>query len=224
MSYCEEIRAQFSEYLDGAVDGTAMQAIAAHLERCRECHQEFAAWRDMQASLAVLGPAKAPADLALRLRVAISHERARTQRTLFHGLDLLWQDTVGPVLLRAAAGLASTIVLLGTGALLLGLLSTPVPLVADDQTSNTTSPRYLYSSVQPHPMVLDHDGIVLVEAFVDGQGHIYDYRILSGPDTPQIRTAIADRLLFSVYEPARFFGQPVRGRVLLSFAGISVHG
>jgi hypothetical protein len=31
-------------------------------------------------------------------------------------------------------------------------------------------------------------------------------------------------LLFSRFEPARFFGQPVRGLAVLSFAGVSVRG
>jgi hypothetical protein len=31
-------------------------------------------------------------------------------------------------------------------------------------------------------------------------------------------------LLFSVFEPARRFGQPVRGLAVLSFSGVSVRG
>ena len=77
MSKCSSVRAQFSEYLDGALTGVAMQGVAAHLESCRKCSVEFERWRSAQRTLADLGPAKAPADLALRLRVAIRSEERR---------------------------------------------------------------------------------------------------------------------------------------------------
>jgi len=222
--HCKHIREYLSAYLDGALNESAI-TVATHLDCCSSCHQEFAAWRSMQSRLALLGRVKAPANLAQRLRLAIANERALQQRRLFEGLTSLWSDSISPVFYRAAAGMASTAVLMGVLCLLLTAISTPTLLVADDQPiGNATSPQYLYSSVQPQTLHMDHDDNLLVEAYVNTQGHIYDYRILSGPDTPEIRTSINDRLLFSVYQPAQFFGQPVRGHVLISFAGISVHG
>ena len=35
---------------------------------------------------------------------------------------------------------------------------------------------------------------------------------------------VENLLLFSVFEPARFFGQPVRGLAVMSFSGVSVSG
>jgi len=35
---------------------------------------------------------------------------------------------------------------------------------------------------------------------------------------------IENLLLFSLFEPARFFGQPVRGLAVISFTGVSVKG
>jgi anti-sigma factor RsiW len=233
VNICKHIQSQFSDYLDGAVTGNAMQAISAHFEVCPACRNEFSSLRAMQTSLSHLGPAKAPAHLAQRLRAAIAQERARRQHSLLHGLAHLWHSTsrlwnssIGPIVYRAAAGAASTAVLMGAGALLLGALYNPEPLVAsnDQPIGDATSPHFLYSSVPTQPIHIGNDGTLLVEAYVNRDGHIYDYQILSGPDTPQVRSAIDNQLLFSVYEPARFYGQPVRGRVLISFAGISVHG
>ena len=48
MSKCSSVRAQFSEYLDGALTGVAMQGVAAHLESCRKCSVEFERWRSAQ--------------------------------------------------------------------------------------------------------------------------------------------------------------------------------
>jgi len=59
---------------------------------------------------------------------------------------------------------------------------------------------------------------------VNAQGRVYDYNIVSGPDDPAVHNQIVDQLLMSVYEPASVFGAPVRGRVVLTFSGISVHG
>ena len=72
---CTRIQSSFSAYLDGAVNGQQMQEIARHLETCGHCAGEFDSLRAVQQSLAVLGPAKAPADLGMKLRLAISHER-----------------------------------------------------------------------------------------------------------------------------------------------------
>ena len=60
---------------------------------------------------------------------------------------------------------------------------------------------------------------VVVEAYVNDAGQVYDYRILSGPTDPATRSEVENLLLFSVFEPARFFGQPVRGLAVLSFSG-----
>jgi hypothetical protein len=65
---------------------------------------------------------------------------------------------------------------------------------------------------------------VVVEAYVNGAGQVYDYRIVSGPTDPATRSQIENMLLFSVFEPAKFFGQPVRGLAVLSFSGIAVRG
>ena len=64
---CTRTQSSFSAYLDGAVSGHQMQAIARHLDACDDCSREFASLRTMQQSLAMLGPAKAPADLGMKL-------------------------------------------------------------------------------------------------------------------------------------------------------------
>jgi len=47
---------------------------------------------------------------------------------------------------------------------------------------------------------------------------------VSGPTDQQTRAEVENLLLFSVFEPARFFGQPVRGLAVMSFSGVSVRG
>jgi hypothetical protein len=64
----------------------------------------------------------------------------------------------------------------------------------------------------------------VVEAYINNEGEVYDYRIVSGPNDGATRAEVENLLLFSVFEPARFFGQPVRGLAVLSFSGVSVRG
>jgi hypothetical protein len=247
MKQCSSTRAKFSSYLDGALTGVEMQKIAAHLDSCTACSSEFLTWRQMQTALADLGPAKAPADLALRLRVALSQEQARTPRQSFARWQVRWQNTVAPFLLRASAGFASAVLLIGSAALLIGAVASPEPVEARDEPADAaTSPRFLYSMIESNaPQVAPDDddaallrsngtatlsakdasgNPIVVEAYVNPQGRVYDYRIISGPNDASSRAQVENLLLFSVFEPARVFGEPVRGVAVLSFSGVSVQG
>ena len=51
----------------------------------------------LQRVLTSIGPAKPPADLGLRLRVAISQEKARTTRRRIEAWQLYWENTLSPV-------------------------------------------------------------------------------------------------------------------------------
>jgi hypothetical protein len=59
---------------------------------------------------------------------------------------------------------------------------------------------------------------------VNSEGKVYDYRIVSGPESSAVQSQVVDQLLTSVFQPASVFGAPVRGRVVLTFSGISVRG
>ncbi len=221
---CQKCQSSFSAYLDGAVSGQQMQQIAQHLEACTTCADEFSGLRAMQRSLATLGPAKAPADLGLKLRLAISHEQARRRSSWLDSVSLKWENSVRPMLLQVSAGFASAVLLIGGIGLLLGMVAAPEPVMANDEPLGAmTSPHYLYSTVSPGAIVSNHDSVIVVEAYVNDLGRVYDYNIVSGPVDPAVRSQIADQLLMSVFEPASVFGAPVRGRVVLTFSGVSVH-
>jgi len=211
---CLKCRSSFSAYLDGDVSGKQMQKIAKHLETCNDCTHEFAAWRAMQRSLSSLGPAKAPADLGLKLRLAISHEHAKRKSNWLDTISVRWENAIRPMLVQVSAGFAGAVVLVGSIALLLGIVAAPEPVMANDEPLGAmTAPHYLYSSV-PRAIVTDRDA----------QGKVYDYNLVSGPETAAVQTQIVDQLLTSVFQPASVFGAPVRGRVVLTFSGISVRG
>jgi hypothetical protein len=105
------------------------------------------------------------------------------------------------------------------------MVAAPQPVMANDEPLGAmTVPHYLYSATSPNAIVTDHDTAIIVEAYVNDQGRVYDYNIVSGPEDKAVQNQIVDQLLLSVFEPARVFGLPVRGRVVLTFSGISVQG
>jgi hypothetical protein len=204
-----------------------MQQIAAHLEHCRVCAQEWTSLRETQTSLATLGPVPAPPDLLLRVRVAVSQERARARRRPLEKWNLAWKNTVGPFVMQASAGFASAVLLMGTVIVLATMFAQPETAQAskDEPLGNPTAPRLVsLSTGVGRNEIGDTSGPVVVEAYVNGEGKMYDYRIVSGPTDAATRAQIENLLLTSRFDPARFFGQPVRGLAVISFSGVSVRG
>ena len=225
MNGCNSIQARFTEYLDGRLTGHEMQRIAAHLEDCRQCAGEWSELRRMQKSLSELGPVPEPEGLLLRIRVAVSQERARSRKGVLETWKLTWNNTVGPFLLQAAAGFASAVLLLGTVTLLVGMVASPeVAQAHDEPLGMATAPRFMYLSGASNNNMADVGGPVVVEAYINDAGEVYDYHIVSGPVDDATRSQVENLLLWSHFEPARFFGQPVRGLAVLSFSGVSVRG
>ena len=227
MSSCNSIQLKFSEYLDGRLTGVEMQDIASHLAACRGCSDEWTGLKKTQMVLASLGPVPQPKDLLLRVRVAVSQERARSRRSILQSCKLTWDNTVGPFLLQAAAGFASAVLLLGTVTVLVGMFTRPEAARGEDEPIGMASaPHFLYTSsaVSSNDQIPGLAGPVVVEAYINGQGEVYDYRIVSGPVDENTRAQVVNMLLWSHFEPARFFGQPVRGLAVLSFSGVSVRG
>jgi anti-sigma factor RsiW len=227
MSGCSVVQEKFTEYLDGRLNGREMQLVAAHLDECGDCSGEWVSLRQTQASLAVLSPVPEPRDLLLRIRVAVSQERARSRRSALEGWNLAWKNTVGPFLLQAGAGFASACLLLGSIIVLVTMFAQPEMAQAskDEPLGNPTAPRLVsLSSDAVDSQIGALSAPVVVEVSINGAGEMYDYRIVSGPNDAATRSQIEDMLLMSKFEPARFFGQPVRGLAVLSFSGVSVRG
>ena len=227
MTGCKAMQEKFSGYLAGRLNGREMQQIAAHLEACRGCDREFAALRHAQSSLATLGAVAEPKDLLLRIRVAVSQERARSRRNTLQAWKLAWKNTVGPFVLQASAGFASAVLLMGTVIVLATMFAQPEAAQAsqDEPLGNPTAPRLVsFSTGVGRTEIGDGSAPVVVEAYVNDEGKMYDYRIVSGPTDGNTRAQIENLLLNSRFEAAKFFGQPVRGLVVVSFAGVSVRG
>ncbi len=223
-STCEISRAHFSEYLDGALDGRTMADLAAHLECCAVCHEEFEALRSVQSLLGELGPAAQPVDLQAQLRDALASEFRRGNYLSPWGrLKSFAETTLAPACVRLSAGLAAAVVLLGTTTWIVGMAA---PVQANDsRMADFHAPRFLYSEVAPQPIASPRNFVaVMVEAKINAEGRVYDYSILEGPRDSATRARVEENLLTSVFKPATVFGEPVPGHAMITYTAVSVRG
>jgi len=223
---CAEYKKLFSLYLDGQVSGAEMFALTRHMEACPDCTREYAELRRTQQLLAQLGKAKAkaPADLALRLRVAISRETAQARRSRFEGALVRMSNALNAFMVPATAGALTAVLIFG---LLLGFFALPQRLEA----SSSDVPLMFYTGPQLEQSVFGTslgsigDNSVVIEAFVDANGRVEDYRILSEPDDAQaVMSQVKNLLIFTTFRPALSMGRPTSGRAVISFSKISVKG
>ncbi|MBV9073030.1 MAG: zf-HC2 domain-containing protein [Acidobacteria bacterium] len=213
---CKQAKSMFSSYLDGAMNGQEMRSIAAHLEKCGMCQSGYLSLQRTQGLLSSLGTRKAPADLQLRLRVAIQAEKARSASRTLQNLGLRIEHAINSFMLPATAGLVTAVIMFGV---LIGCFARPV-VGNDVPTALYTPPRL---AAGPYA-IQGLDGPVLIEASVDANGRVLDYRILSGHDSDSLRMKIDNALIFTTFEPARAFGEPASGHVVLAFATVNVKG
>ena len=221
---CTDARQLFSPYLDGAVTGTQMYGLQDHLENCSACRKEYALLRRTQQLMAQLGRPQVPSDLGLKLRLAASREAARAREPWFQGLRLRLQNTMNTFMLPATAGVLSALVIFG---FVMALLAVPVRVQAsndDVPLMVQTAPELQQSAFGSTLSSISADSLV-IETYVDANGRVQDYQILSdSKDSQEILPQVKRMLIFTTFRPAMFMGRPTSGRAVLSFSKISVRG
>lgn len=221
---CTETKSLLSLYLDGAVTGRQMAEIDEHRKSCPSCAHEYEALRLTQVAVASVGRRQPPPDLALRLRVALSHEIARQKRPVFEGLMTRFDNALRGIMVPATAGALTAIAFL---AILLSFFAVPTTVQArsaDVPTMLYTQPELRFTAFGWQASAIEADSLV-VDVSVDANGRVQDYRIISAPsDSSEIMTQLNNMLIFTQFRPATSFGKPIAGRALLSFAKINVKG
>src|ERR1700687_4091617 len=197
---CAEAKELLSPYLDGAVTGTEMQALREHLDGCAECLREYTLLRQTQQLVIGLGRVKEPADLGLKLRLAISREAAERRRP-YEGLRVRVENTLQAFLGPATAGLACGVVIFGLVAAILAIPgqlqanNEDVPLVLNTGPVLQESSFGTLSSINAESLV--------IEAYVDSNGRVEDYKILSDPGASQeLLPQLKRMLIFTTFRPA----------------------
>ena len=131
------------------------------------------------------------------------------------------EDALNAFMVPATAGVLSAIVFFG---LLIGLFALPVQANNDVPTMLYTPPVLAQSPFSNGMERINAESIV-IEAYIDANGRVQDYRILPAPnETDEIKPQLENMLIFTTFRPATAFGQPTSGRAVLSFSKINVKG
>jgi hypothetical protein len=217
-----EAESMFSPYLDGAVTGTEMLALTQHLDNCARCQGRYVSLRQSQQLLTNMRRRKAPDDLALKLRLAMSREVAQSKRPYFDDLRFRMENAIQAFMVPATAGLATAVVIFG---FLMGFLALPLQADNSDVPLMLNTAPQLQQSAFGTALESIADDSLVIEAYVDSNGRVQDYRVLSSPqDAKGLPPQVKNMLIFTTFRPATFMGQPRSGRAVLSFSKISVKG
>jgi anti-sigma factor RsiW len=216
---CASVQGLLSAFMDSETSWQETAHVESHLEHCGACRQELDGLAAVRNFVASSEPPAAPEGLALQVRVLLS----RTLNT-----DYAWRfkflvtDFVKPFAIRAAVGASVTAVLFAV--MLVGLVanqplmaSDTVPLAAVRQPVRPTEAAKLWLAGTewdrpPEPL--------LIEAYVDGEGRAYDYRVIEGELTPEVDRWVWERLYYAQFSPETRFGVAVSSSIMLSFVAV----
>jgi hypothetical protein len=219
---CIQAKSLLSPYLDGMLTGKQMLALGAHLDSCMNCSQEFETLRRTQRLLVSAGRRKAPEDLALKLRVAISREMAQSRQPYLSGWRVRMDNLLKAFMVPATAGLLSAVVMFGV---FMGYLAIPLPVKSADVPLTFSTTPQLEESAFGTTLDSIKDDSIVIEAYVGSNGRVEDYRVLSNPENPKdLPTQVKNMLIFTTFRPATFMGQPTSGTAVVSFSRINVKG
>jgi hypothetical protein len=219
---CPQAKRLFSPYLDGAVTGTEMLALQNHFADCAGCSGEYQSLRESQRLLMSVARPKAPADLGLKLRVAISREAAQAKRPPFEGWLVRFENSLRAHMVPATAGFLTAFIIFGIAMVYFVAPSTlrannDVPLVMVNTAPQLEQSAFGMDTINAESLV--------IEAYVDANGRVQDYRILSDSNASKdVLPEVKRMLIFTTFRPALSMGRPTPSRAVLSFSKISVKG
>ncbi len=212
---CIEIRSHFSDTLDGLCGPDAFRSVRFHLNYCAACREELEHCEMLQADLQGLPRRQVPPELALRLRVRLSQE---LHRNLLGRLRVRFENALGPLLLPASTGVMTAMVCFG---LILGSRVTPVTNTPDVPFQIGTPPRV--RDLAPINLSTGDQAVVVV-TYINADGRVKDYKVLSGQPSPELTRRLDRMLYFSLFQPATTLGKPTDGQMVLSLRRITVRG
>lgn len=205
------------------------EAVAAHVENCRDCQLESADLASMRAGLSTLPKVAPPPMLHTRLQVIASRERSRflLRRTLAirfrefaSRMKLLFDTLLKPLAVPATGGLLSSFLCFGV---IVGSLHIDLPYGNDIPIGLFTS--VVLDDPSPFPSQFSTNRRdVLVQLTVDEKGNVSDFTLPQGAGSSEDMREIGNLVLYSSFRPATRFGQPVTGKILVNLQYMRVKG
>ncbi|HBY58876.1 MAG TPA: hypothetical protein DEH78_03585 [Solibacterales bacterium] len=221
---CESVVQRIAEFLDDRLPMGDRRAVADHLGTCRTCGPHYAEMQRLRSSLRALPKRPAPAQLKAALRVVASRElkRAAARRDVrsfvrytLESLALTFDNLMRPIALPAFGGICAAIILF------CALVPSFTPGRLHIQITGDV-PTQLYTTaslMEAEAPDFTTDEIVL-ELDINGSGRMVDYTVEKGANwmrDASVRRSIEYSLLLARFTPATTFGQPMNGKVRISF-------
>jgi hypothetical protein len=230
---CREAERHLPGYVDGAIESANHAGVREHLESCGDCREQLESYRRLAVCLASLEPAKAPDNLAVRIRISAAQLKPQVTfgRRVWLRAVMVFENILEPFAVPATGGILTALVVF---VLVVQNMLVGVPMgraVPNDRSLNFFQPAALESLASfPVPGIVATEGhpdsgYLQLEATLNSRGEVVSYKILSGPDNPAVQRQIDQVLLFSRFRPELSFGRPTNGgRVVLSFSEVRVRG
>jgi hypothetical protein len=219
---CIKVQKLMSPFIDSMVTAVEAETVHAHVSTCDPCRRQLRTLISMRSLLTKIDKPVVPADLMLESRVRLSHER---NKNLLSKLETRFSNILRPLAIPAIFGVALTTLLFG---ILMGSLASNASAMA--QISMTEKPVFaLYKPVRTTDPTLARfassdrqtwDEPLMIETDVDGDGHVTQYRIISGPENPEVNRWIREVLSLAQFTPATAFGKPIGSKIILSFVAV----
>ena len=217
---CRTVRSKILAELDQLAPGKERDAVDEHLRVCRSCSQESAERERIRAAMRALPRMAPPPDLTVRLHVLASRERQRRSagwlRRLATSLHLAFDGLMRPMAVPLAGGVFSALILFASlvpsFAWVPSAQDVPTALSTEAAVKGITAP------------IGFGDGEAVVDVTIDDQGHMVDFDIVrdTGEVNQDFRRSVENALLFTVFTPRTAFGQPVGGKLRVTFRNSSV--
>ncbi len=211
-----------SAVVDGSEAAEDRQILVEHVSICESCTTLVSEHRRLRQHIRALPVLQPPPKLHLALRSVAERDRSRriTWLRLVNWiglwrlrLSLMLKDLMRPMALPVAGGVASALMLFG--ALMPDMFVEVHPVHNDIPTVLFTN-----ASVKEAAWPVIGDNNVVVDLNIDENGRLIDYSVVSGSPILRdeaLRRRFESALLLSQFTPANFFGQPMAGKVRVSF-------
>jgi len=236
---CAFVRRLLPGYLDGAlpdaVESRLHRRIARHLDACSACRAELERYRQLSRMVLGVRSEEPPAGLPVSIRVAVSQARAaggirgRLDRCRSR-LELFVSHVLEPLLIPVTGGALVALLVFAVVFPILGR-GIRLPGARPDLPTSLMQPARL-QTLAGFPLPGREDGAnlddshgLLVEATVNAQGQVFEYRVIGGALDEGTQHQLDRVVLFSRFRPQMNFGRPTSGgRVVLGFSRVFVRG
>ena len=225
---CKQVQERISPLLDRQVASAERQKLLAHIESCRECGAYVESLEGVRVALRGMPAPAVPAQLAARLKVVASHERARALarrdigslwRAWTATTELWFDNLMRPFALPFAGGLLSAFlafsILVPTLSFRHAIPDQSLFTYPDGEMIVLSSTGALQPASYGEVLRIEHGGAYTAEAAnvvwltIDENGKVCDFSVERGKLTPDLYNII----MFSQFTPATVLGLPTSGKI-----------